>query len=221
MSIYPQGLLDTHDELIVDGFSGGGGTSIGIEMGLGRSADIAINHDDDATAMHSANHPNTQHHVCDIFEVDPRIATGGRKVGFLWISPDCTDHSKAKGDKPMRSGSIKRRALAHVGLWWTGTVKPRGMILENVEEFEDWTRLVAKRDPASGRVLKADNTVAAKDNAQGFPPNYIIDRGADGRKLTKTAQVRMAGNSVCPPLAAAIVRANFPEMIARKELRSA
>jgi DNA (cytosine-5)-methyltransferase 1 len=156
LSIYPQHLLDTHEEIIIDGFSGGGGTSIGIELGLGRSADVAINHDDDATQMHKANHPNTQHHTCDIFEVDPRIASGGRPVAFLWISPDCTDHSKAKGDKPLRSPSIKRRALAHVGLWWTGTVKPRGLILENVEEFKDWTRLVAKREWITEVHVRAD-----------------------------------------------------------------
>jgi DNA (cytosine-5)-methyltransferase 1 len=47
--------------------------------------------------------------------------------------------------------------------------------------------------------------------AQGFPESYIIDRGADGRPLTKTAQVRMCGNSVCPPLARAIVAANYAE----------
>jgi DNA (cytosine-5)-methyltransferase 1 len=47
--------------------------------------------------------------------------------------------------------------------------------------------------------------------AQGFPESYIIDRGADGRPMTKTAQVRMCGNSVCPPLARAIVAANYVE----------
>jgi len=49
--------------------------------------------------------------------------------------------------------------------------------------------------------------------AQGFPESYIIDRGADGRALTKTAQVRMCGNSVCPPLARAIVAANYRESV--------
>lgn len=50
--------------------------------------------------------------------------------------------------------------------------------------------------------------------AQGFPEDYIIDRGADGRPLTKTAQVRMCGNSVCPPIARAIVSANYAEQAA-------
>ena len=45
--------------------------------------------------------------------------------------------------------------------------------------------------------------------AQGFPADYVIDRRPDGTALTKTAQVRMIGNSVCPPVAAALVAANF------------
>lgn len=48
--------------------------------------------------------------------------------------------------------------------------------------------------------------------AQGFPDSYVIDRGADGRALSKAAQVRMCGNSVCPPLSRAIVAANFHEV---------
>nr|MBO2511375.1 hypothetical protein [Gammaproteobacteria bacterium] len=46
--------------------------------------------------------------------------------------------------------------------------------------------------------------------AQGFPPNYIIDRGHDGRRFTKSEQVHMCGNSVSPPPMAAIARANDP-----------
>ena len=51
--------------------------------------------------------------------------------------------------------------------------------------------------------------------AQGFPAAYIIERGSDGEPFTKTAQVRMCGNSVSPPVAAAIVRANVGEMAER------
>ena len=54
--------------------------------------------------------------------------------------------------------------------------------------------------------------------AQGFPASYIIDRGADGRVLPKDAQVRMCGNSVSPPSAEALVRANYSE---RQTLRQA
>lgn len=140
MSLFPQLLLDTHDELIVDLFAGGGGASVGIEMATGRQVDVAINHDEAAVALHQANHPQTEHLTADVFEVCPHEATGGRPVGLLWASPDCTDHSKAKGGKPIRNR--KRRALAWVVKRWAGQVRPRVICLENVEEFVDWGPLV-------------------------------------------------------------------------------
>lgn len=138
--MYSQMLLDVHGELIVDLFAGGGGASVGIEMALGRSPDVAVNHDAKAVAMHRINHPQTQHLIADVFEVDPRIVTRGRRVGLLWTSPDCTDHSKAKGGKPIRTR--KRRALAWVVRRWAGQVRPRVIVLENVEEFVMWGPLV-------------------------------------------------------------------------------
>lgn len=146
MSLYPQPLLDIHEKLIVDLFAGGGGASSGIEQATGRMVDIAINHDATAVALHEANHPQTRHYVSDVFEVDPRVATGGRPVGLLWASPDCTYHSKARGAKPIRSANKKRRALAWVVTRWAGTVKPDVIILENVEEFADWGPLVGPKD---------------------------------------------------------------------------
>lgn len=143
---FPQLLLDTHDELIVDLFAGGGGASLGIEMATGRQVDVAINHDSAAVALHKANHPQTTHHTCDVFEADPRVVTSGRPVGLLWASPDCTDHSKAKGGKPFRESARKRRALAWVVTRWAGQVRPRVICLENVEEFADWSPLIGPRD---------------------------------------------------------------------------
>lgn len=142
MSVFPQMLLDLHHELIVDLFAGGGGASTGIEMATGRQVDIAINHDAAAVSLHQANHPQTRHHVSDVFEVDPREVTEGRPVGLLWASPDCTFHSKARGGKPFRDGAKKRRALAWVVTRWAGQVRPRVIMLENVEEFADWGPLV-------------------------------------------------------------------------------
>lgn len=156
--IFPQLLLDLHDELIVDLFAGGGGASLGIEMATGRMVDIAINHDPVAVAMHRANHPLTRHILSDVFEADPREVTRGRPVGLLWASPDCTYHSKARGAKPIRHKNKKRRSLAWVVTRWAGTVRPRVIALENVEEFADWCPLVARRDPATGRVIKGYRT---------------------------------------------------------------
>lgn len=146
MSIFAQHLLGLHDELVIDLFAGGGGASVGIEMALGRSPDHAVNHDAAAVALHQANHPLTKHHTCDVFEVDPREVTGGRPVGLLWASPDCTYHSKARGAKPIRHANRKRRALAWVVTRWAGQARPRVIILENVEEFADWGPLVGPPD---------------------------------------------------------------------------
>jgi DNA (cytosine-5)-methyltransferase 1 len=89
------------DELVVDNFAGGGGASLGIEWALGRSPDIAVNHDPEAVAMHAANHPKTKHFCEDVWKVDPKAACGGRKVALAWFSPDCKHFSKAKGGKPV------------------------------------------------------------------------------------------------------------------------
>jgi DNA (cytosine-5)-methyltransferase 1 len=99
------------DELIVDNFAGGGGASLGIESALGRSPDIAINHDHEAIAMHMANHPKTRHYCEDVWDIVPVKACGGRPVGLAWFSPDCKYFSKAKGGKPE---SKKIRGLAWV-----------------------------------------------------------------------------------------------------------
>ncbi len=125
-------------ELVVDGFAGGGGASTGIELALGVSPDIAINHDAEAIALHMANHPRTRHYISDIFEVDPLKTTMGRPVGLFWLSPDCKHHSKAKGGKPRDN---KIRSLAWVAVKWAKKVRPRVIMLENVEEFKDWCPL--------------------------------------------------------------------------------
>ncbi len=122
-------------EIIVDNFAGGGGASTGIEMAIGRSVDIAINHDEMAIAMHRVNHPNTKHYIEDVWDVDPVEATQGQPVGLAWFSPDCKHFSKAKGGKPVDKNV---RGLAWVAVKWAKAVHPRIIILENVEEFRTW-----------------------------------------------------------------------------------
>ncbi len=98
--IRDQFILDLQRELIVDNFAGGGGASTGIELALGRHVDIAINHDPEAVAMHTLNHPQTAHHCESVWDIDPLDVTQGRPVGLAWFSPDCKHFSKAKGGKP-------------------------------------------------------------------------------------------------------------------------
>ncbi|MGS3344838.1 DNA cytosine methyltransferase [Citrobacter amalonaticus] len=127
-------------EIIVDNFAGGGGASTGIEMAIGRSVDIAINHDENAVAMHTTNHPDTLHYCESVYDVSPKVATAGRPVALAWFSPDCRHFSKAKGAKPVEKAI---RGLAWVTLRWGLDVKPRVMKLENVEEFKTWGPLLA------------------------------------------------------------------------------
>jgi len=143
------------NELIIDNFAGGGGASTGIELALGRSPDIAINHSPVAVAMHTANHPATQHYCEDVWAVDPVMACAARPVGLAWFSPDCTHFSRAKGGKPR---SKKIRGLAWIVLKWAKLVHPRVIVLENVEEFATWGPLDGDGRPVkthTGATFKA------------------------------------------------------------------
>ena len=123
------------DEIFVDNFAGGGGASTGIELAVGRPVDIAINHDPAAIAMHKVNHPYTQHYCESVWDVNPVEVCRGHDVALAWFSPDCKHFSKAKGGKPVNKNI---RGLAWIVLRWAGTVRPRVIILENVEEFQTW-----------------------------------------------------------------------------------
>ena len=135
-------------ELIVDNFAGGGGASTGIEMATGISVDIAINHDPEAIKMHKANHPNTRHYCESVWDVDPVKACNWHPVGLAWFSPDCKHFSKAKGGKP-KDKNI--RGLAWVAFRWAGKVRPRVIMLENVEEFKTWGPLNRNHRPIKSK----------------------------------------------------------------------
>lgn len=139
--------IDFFEEMIIDNFAGGGGASTGIELATGRAVDVAINHDPDAILMHQTNHPQTRHYCESVWDVDPWEVTRGRPVGLAWFSPDCKHFSKAKGSKPVDRNI---RGLAWIVLKWAGTVKPRVIILENVEEFQTWGP-VRKGKPVKSR----------------------------------------------------------------------
>lgn len=121
--------------MIIDCFAGGGGASVGIEMATGKSVDIAVNHDAEAIKMHKVNHPNTLHLTEDIFKVDLERYVNGKNVDLLWASPDCTSHSKAKGGQPRKSGL---RILPWAVYKHASVIKPQVIIMENVEEIQQW-----------------------------------------------------------------------------------
>lgn len=135
MKALTMGQINYLDEIIVDNFAGGGGASTGIELATGRPVTIAINHDPSAILMHKTNHPYTEHLQASVWDVAPEQVCAGRPVGLAWFSPDCKHFSKAKG-----AALVDRniRGLAWIVLRWAGTVRPRVIILENVEEFQTW-----------------------------------------------------------------------------------
>ncbi|MBB3192088.1 DNA cytosine methyltransferase [Halomonas cerina] len=151
--------IDFEGEINVDLFAGGGGASTGLEMGLNRPVHVAINHDADAISMHQVNHPGAEHHLSDVYEVDPVAACKGRPVGHFHASPDCTHHSQARGGQP-RKRAI--RSLSWVVHKWAGKKRPRVITLENVEQILQWSPLVAKRCKATGRVVTMDQVTCPR-----------------------------------------------------------
>lgn len=131
--VYAQETFD--GEIIVDNFAGGGGASTGIEIATGRLVAVAVNHDPAAILMHRTNHPYTEHFQASVWDIDPKAVCRGRPVGLAWFSPDCKHFSKAKGAALV---DRKIRGLAWITLRWAATVRPRVIILENVEEFQTW-----------------------------------------------------------------------------------
>jgi len=164
------------NEIFVDNFAGGGGASTGIEIAIGRSVDIAINHDAAAIAMHRANHPSTKHYTEDVWRVDPKEACAGHPVALAWFSPDCKHHSKAKGGKPV---SRHIRGLAWVAVKWAKAVRPRIIMLENVEEFQDWGRLDENNRPDPRFKGETFRKFVHQLERQGYKVEYRLLRACD------------------------------------------
>jgi DNA (cytosine-5)-methyltransferase 1 len=158
-----------HGELVIDNFAGGGGASTGIELATGYSVDIAINHDPEAIRMHKANHPNTKHYCENVWVVDPVKACNGNPVGLAWFSPDCKHFSKAKGGKP-KDKNI--RGLAWVACRWAGLVRPRVIMLENVEEFKTWGPLNRGHHPIKSKQGKTFEKFVQQLNDLGYEVQF-------------------------------------------------
>lgn len=142
-------------DLLIDCFAGGGGASVGIEMALGKAVDYAINHDPFAIKMHLRNHPDTYHYTEDIMRVklENKIKHDD-VVRFMWASPDCTQHSRAKGGKPVEKGlrilpyGVRRLCVQIFNI--TGKL-PEVIIMENVAEIQEWGPLDEDNKPIKER----------------------------------------------------------------------
>lgn len=198
------GQIDLFDEIIVDNFAGGGGASTGIELATGRPVNIAINHDPDAILMHKTNHPYTEHYQASVWDINPEEVCRGRKVGLAWFSPDCKHFSKAKGGKPVDK---KIRGLAWIVLRWAAKVRPRVIMLENVEEFQTWGP-VRKGKPVKSKVGQTFNQFIEQLKALDYDVEYrelkACDYGAPTIRKRFFLIARCDGNPIVWPEAISI-----------------
>lgn len=168
---YGLGFNPQDDEIVVDFFCGGGGAGTGLEMGLGRAVNVAKNHSPQAISMHTVNHPGAQHFTTDVFEGNPDTECGGKAVGWFHMSPDCTHHSQAAGGQPRKR---EIRNLSWIGLKWAGMKRTRVISLENVKQILQWGRLIAKRDKATGRVVKLGGDIASPGEVVPVGQQFLI-----------------------------------------------
>lgn len=204
----PYAQINIFDEIRVDNFAGGGGASSGIELACGRPVDMAINHDPAAILMHKTNHPHTEHLQASVWDVDPIAVCRGRPVGLAWFSPDCKHFSKAKGAALV---DRKIRGLAWIVLRWAGTVRPRVIMLENVEEFPTWGP-VRKGKPVKrkagqtfrkwkqqlldlGYVVEHRELVAADYGAPTTRKRFVLVARCDGRPIIWPEKTHAPANS--------------------------
>lgn len=146
--------------LYIDLFCGAGGTSTGVENA--RYADeqcakviACVNHDANAIASHTANHPDALHFTEDIrtLELSPLVSHVKRMKKIypdvlivLWASLECTNFSKAKGGQPRDADS---RTLAEHLFRYIEAIDPDYIQIENVEEFMSWGDMDEKGHPIS------------------------------------------------------------------------
>lgn len=146
-------------------FAGLGGACEGIRQATGVSPLTAVNHDRHAIRLHGLNHPETIHFQEDVFTVPPLHGARGRRLRLLWMSPDCTHFSRAKGGKPRESG---RRSLADVVFPWLRDVHPEVVILENVPEFLSWGPLDPSGHPIKARAGEFFREWVVKVESRGY-----------------------------------------------------
>lgn len=132
---------------ITDLFCGAGGSSSGAIQVPGVRVRMAANHWQLAVQTHNANHPDTDHDVADISQVDPRRYP---TTDILWASPECTQHSVARGQRrgdqqpdlfgellPSEAAERSRATMFDV-LRFAERHQYRAIIVENVIDVRDW-----------------------------------------------------------------------------------
>jgi DNA (cytosine-5)-methyltransferase 1 len=131
---------------VTDLFAGAGGSSTGAVSVPGISIRIASNHWQKAVEVHNANHPEAEHVCADISTVDPRRFP---TTDLLWASPECTNHSRARGKpwdgQPDLFGEVLSSEAAdrsRATMWdvvrFSEIHQYKAVVVENVVEAARW-----------------------------------------------------------------------------------
>lgn len=132
---------------ITDLFCGAGGSSTGAIQIPGISVRIASNHWQLAVDTHNTNHPDADHLCANLSQIDPRYFP---TTDILWASPECTNHSLAKGKKKLRPATLfddeplpdEAAERSRATMWdvprFTEAHGYKAIIVENVADAIDW-----------------------------------------------------------------------------------
>lgn len=163
-----------------DLFCGAGGSSTGLASvceEIGRRLDLtAVNHWPIAVETHSANHPGARH-LCETLDgVDPRQLYEPGKLDLLLASPECTNHSRAKGGMPVNDQS--RSTAWHV-IRWADALRPRAILVENVQEFLRWGPIGSSGRPLKSREGQTFYAWAGALGSLGYTVRWRVLNSAD------------------------------------------
>ncbi len=160
---------------VADLFCGGGGTSTGLAQACanaGRKFELlAINHWNIAVQTHALNHPWARHLCASLDQVNPRTEVPRGVLDLLLASPECTDHSVAKGGRPKND---QRRASAWLILKWLQELYVKTVIIENVPEFRKWGPLGADGKPLKSKRGETFRAFLQALNSLGYNVDYRV-----------------------------------------------
>lgn len=167
--------------VVVDMFCGAGGEFQGIAQAAEKAGitiqAYAINHWERAIETHRYNFPAAEHICRDVADIYPPDLVPGRNINLLWMSPECTNHSPARGDKPMNNQS---RCSAFTLFDWIDKMTVDRVIVENVPAFENWGPLdEGTKRPIKGREGETFKAWLAMIRSFDFTVDYRKLNAAD------------------------------------------
>lgn len=163
-----------------DLFCGGGGTSTGMIQAFQKAGInfqlIGVNHWNIAIETNKLNHPFEKLYCSTVQNVKPREAVPSGRLHFLWASPECTNHSRAKGGRPRDEQS---RSTAWDILKWAQELYIDRIYIENVVEFLDWGPIDAKGRPMDSKKGETFRAFVAALESLGYRTDWQTMNAAD------------------------------------------